>query len=113
MQKHLKHVIIGVAGGVVLALFLQVIHWITGSNAYILLYNVDYIPILKETDNEVLVGILFHFVFCIASVALLYPILNYVSLEDSLWAYVFIYTGGSGLLYSLTGLTERPHNWET
>ncbi|GAA0436622.1 hypothetical protein GCM10008983_11680 [Lentibacillus halophilus] len=108
MRTYGKLTLIGIIGAAVLAVFLQAIHSLTGSNAYILLYNIDYIPLLKAWDQRPVVGVIFHIIFCIASVILLYAMLKMVHLQRSLTAYVLIYTMGSAMLYPLTGLSNHP-----
>ncbi|WP_245183502.1 hypothetical protein [Lentibacillus salicampi] len=87
---------------------LKAVQLLTGSQAYVLLFNTDYVPLLHDWGPENIGGIAFHFVFCIASVVALFYLLIIIRAERSLTAYFLIYTAGSAILYSLTGLTERP-----
>lgn len=61
----LKLFTIGVIAGFILAGFLIFIHLLTGNEAYILLFNVDYIPILKDFPYETATGLMLHFVICV------------------------------------------------
>ncbi|GKV54136.1 hypothetical protein NCCP2222_00830 [Sporosarcina sp. NCCP-2222] len=101
-------VIIGILAGVLLAGLLQLVYVATGNKAYTLLYNVDYIPILSKWESYPIIGISFHFVFCIASVVGLYFILSLVQLEKRILPYFLTYTAGSGILYFLTALSDKP-----
>ena len=108
MKRLLQLIGIGIASGAVLAILMQVIHSLTGSEAYILLYNVDYFPIIHIFKDSMWFGIVFHFVFCIASVIGLFYLLKCIGWQYKIWPYIVIYTGGSGVLYFLTLLTDRP-----
>ena len=101
-------IIIGIIAGLALAVLLKMIYVATGNKAYILLYNVDYIPILDKWKSNEAVGIAFHFTFCIASVIGLYFILQRLHMEQQILPYFLTYTVGSGILYFLTALTNRP-----
>ncbi|MFS0575013.1 hypothetical protein AB1K83_05235 [Sporosarcina sp. 179-K 3D1 HS] len=108
MKQLLKLMTIGVLAGCLLAGFLKFIYQTTGNQAYLLLYNVDYIPVLHQWEDVPLFGIFFHFVFCIASVIGLFYILKIFQFEQNVFPYVAVYTIGSGALYFLTLLTEQP-----
>ncbi|WP_243458232.1 hypothetical protein [Sporosarcina sp. Te-1] len=103
-----KLVVIGILAGVALAGLLQLVYEATGNKAYVLLYNVDYIPILNRWESSPFVGNAFHFVFCIASVVGLYFILRLFHIERRILPYFLTYTAGSGILYFLTALSEKP-----
>ncbi len=108
MKQFIQLTGIGVAGGTVLAALMQLIHVAAGSEAYMLLYNVDYWPVIHVFQDVPGFGLAFHFVFCIASVIGLYYILVLFGWQYKLWAYTAVYTAGSGILYFLTLLTELP-----
>lgn len=108
MKTFLQLIGIGIVSGAVLAMIMQIIYSLTGNEAYILLYNIDYFPIIHVFKDSYLFGIAFHFVFCIASVVGLYSILSFWGKQYSSWPYVTVYTAGSGILYFLTLFTDRP-----
>lgn len=108
MKRLVKLAIIGVMAGTVLAAFLKIIQLLTGKQSYVLLFNMDYIPLLKNFDAVFGMGYLFHFVFCIVSVLFLYYLLKLFRKEKSMIAYIILFTLGSATLYSLTALTEQP-----
>ncbi|PIC71200.1 hypothetical protein CSV77_03970 [Sporosarcina sp. P16b] len=108
MKRFLQLVSIGIAGGAVLALLMLVVWAVTGNEAYILLYNVDYFPIIHVFSHVAWFGIVFHFVFCIASVLGLFYLLKFFKWQYNMWPYVVVYTAGSGVLYFLTLLTDQP-----
>lgn len=107
-MRLLKLIIIGVFGGIILALLMQLINIITGNSAYILLYNVDYIPLLKHFKGSLAFGLIFHFMFCIISVIGLFYLLKIFHIENYFLPYLFVYSGGSAILYFLSMLTKRP-----
>lgn len=117
MKDVLKLSISGVVAGIVLMSILKIVQLIAGSDAYVLLFNTDYIPLLPDWGPEDIGGVAFHFIFCIVSVVALFFILGPLQLEKSILPYFLIYTIGSAVLYSLTGLTEReptiddPFSW--
>ncbi|MCM3745293.1 hypothetical protein M3193_14280 [Sporosarcina luteola] len=108
MRKFLQLIGIGIASGIILALLMQLVFELTGNEAYILLYNVDYFPFIHIFKDSSSFGFAFHLVFCIASVVGLFYILTFFNWHYSIWPYVAVYTAGSGVLYFLTLLTEKP-----
>lgn len=108
MKQFSQLIGIGIVSGAVLAALMQVIYTLTGNEAYVLLYNVDYFPIIHVWQDVAWFGIVFHFVFCIASVIGLFYILQFFGWQYRMWPYLAVYTVGSGILYFLTLLTDRP-----
>lgn len=108
MKRPFRLTIIAIIAGTVLAGFLKVIQLLTGKQAYVLLFNMDYIPVLKHVDKILGMGFLFHYTFCIVSVLALYYFLKIFQVEKQIIAYIVIYTIGSAILFSLTALTEKP-----
>lgn len=107
-MRLLKLIIIAIIGGIGLAILMQLIKVITGNKAYILLYNVDYIPLLKQFQDSFIFGLVFHFLFCIISVIGLFYLLKPFQFERNFLPYLLVYSGGSGILYFLSLLTNRP-----
>ncbi|WP_174615571.1 hypothetical protein [Virgibacillus ihumii] len=108
MKQLTKLVFIGIVAGIILAGFLNIIQALTGNQAYILLFNMDYIPILSQWNNISGIGMIFHFTTCIASVGVLYFLLKPVRWHERFLPYFLTYTIGGGILYSLTALTNIP-----
>lgn len=106
-QQLLKLIFIGLISGTVLAAFLIGVYLLTGIEAYYLLFNVDYIPLLKMLQSKIIVEIAFHYFFCIFSVIGLYYMLTFLNKERHVSYYVSIYTLGSASLFFLTGLSEH------
>lgn len=109
MKQLSKLAIIGITAGVILAAFLHIVYGLTGNQAYVLLYNMDYIPVLKEWAAFPIVGVAFHFIICVVSVIILFYFLSWINFDPkSMFPYVFAYTVGGGILFSLTALTDKP-----
>lgn len=108
MKQFMQLIGIGIASGAVLAALMQLVYTLTGNQAYVLLYNVDYFPIIHIWQDSAWFGIVFHFVFCIASVIGLFYIVKLFGWQYKVWPYVAVYTIGSGILYFLTLLTYQP-----
>lgn len=108
MRKFLRLIGIGITSGIILAVLMQLVFALTGNEAYILLYNVDYFPLIHIFKGSASFGFAFHLVFCIASVVSLFYVLTFFEWQYSIWPYVAVYTAGSGALYFLTMLTEKP-----
>ena len=108
MRQFLQLIGIGITGGVVLAIVMQVIYLLTGNQANNLLYNVDYFPIIHIFNDIPWFGIVFHLVFCIVSVFGLFYLLKIIGWHYKFWPYVIVYTAGSGVLYFLSLLTDEP-----
>lgn len=106
MKELPKLTLIAVVAGTVLAGSLLLIYALTGNMAFYLLFNVDYIPVLKSLQPRLVVEIVFHYLFCVASVVVLYYILRVVNLEKRVLIYILVYTGGSGILFYLTIFTS-------
>lgn len=102
-----KLVIIRIITGIVLASLMYGIYFFTGNEAYILLYNVDYIPILQYFQQSTLFDLIFHFSFCIVSVVVLFYLLQKWDLAFRYTPYLIVYTGGAAVLFFLSALTER------
>lgn len=111
MKQFFKLVIIGLTAGSILAAAMTIIYRLTGNQAYILLYNLDYIPVLKIWGTSSIVGLSFHYVTCIVSVLIIFYSLSWLHLDPKAsFPYIFAYTIGGGILFSLTALTAKPPN---
>lgn len=108
LKQILKLSFIGIIAGLILMLVLGLLKFFTGSHAYDLLFNFDYIPGLNELKPVWLIGYLFHFLFCVFSVIGLYYILKNWNLEKKDAPYILVYTIGSGALFFLTALSDQP-----
>ncbi|RLL48368.1 hypothetical protein D8M04_03650 [Oceanobacillus piezotolerans] len=107
MKRVMKLTVIGIIAGIILSGSLKIIQLLTHNDAYILLFNTDYIPLINQLHNWSIVGIIFHFVTCISSVIGLFYILRALGIEYSLLAYILVYTVGSAMLFPLTALSEK------
>ncbi|QAA82021.1 hypothetical protein EI546_09925 [Aequorivita sp. H23M31] len=108
MKKVLKLTLIGIIGGVVLALILWIVLALTGNTAYYLLFNFDYIPWINNLRPIWLWGNIFHYLTCIISVIALFYILNIKGWHKLISPYVAVYTIGGGGLFFLTALSHLP-----
>lgn len=108
MKKVGKLALIGFIAGLVLIAVMKVIQWVTGSPAYVLLFNFDYIPVVNSWEPVWLVGLAFHTLTCVASAVVLYYLLRPFGMEKQILPYVAVYSIGGGLLFSLTALSEQP-----
>lgn len=102
---------IGIVAGAVLEISLKIVQLITGNDAYILLFNLDYMPVLKQWNDTIGAGAAFHYLTCIGSVLFLYFLLRPFRLQYRILPYVLVYGGGGGLLYFLSALTDTPPAW--
>ncbi len=108
MTQSGKLFLIGTVAGAILAGIMQAIHWLTGNEAYLLLYNADYIPVLKNFEHLAAFGLVFHFTFCILGVVALFYILELFKRTHCITPYIIIYTFGAAILFFLTIFTEQP-----
>lgn len=108
MKQLLKLIYLGLFAGIVLAGILILLHTWTNNPAYILLFNVDYIPVLKNLKPNSVIGVIFHFVFCIISVVGLFYLLKMIDRKRQASLYIYIYTFGSAILYFLTFFSVKP-----
>lgn len=108
IKQILKLSVIGIIAGLILMIVLGLLKFFTGSPAYDLLFNFDYVPVLNELKPVWLIGYLFHFLICILSVIGLYYILENWNLEKKDAPYILVYTMGSAALFFLTALSDQP-----
>jgi len=108
MMEFLLLVTVGIIGGTGLSLFMELVRILTGNPASILLYNLDYMPVLRKWNHIRGTGWAFHFATCIASVVVLFYLLQFISWEYYIFPYVVTYTVGSALLFFLSALTKTP-----
>lgn len=106
MQRFVKLTAISVFSGFLLAGILLLVDVTISNKAYILLFNVDYIPYLDHVWSQPGIGIVFHFVFCTISVIGLYVFLMFFHYEKTVLPYIMVYTLGSACLFFLTALTD-------
>src|SRR5699024_12253803 len=90
MNRITRLTTIGVVRGFVLASFLMIIHILTGNQAYILLFNVDYIHVLKDIWSQPGIGIVFYFVFRVICVVALFYVLCLWLLDNRWLWYVLV-----------------------
>lgn len=108
MNKAIKLFSISILGGIILMVVLKIVMLLTGNTAYILLFNFDYVPLLKDLRPVWFFGYLFHFVTCTVSVFALFYILSATKYQKKIWPYVTVYTLGGGALFFLTALSPQP-----
>src|SRR5699024_2732914 len=92
MTIFLKLIIIGLISGMILAASGKIIRLTTGNKAEILLYNMDYMPVLKKWSDKWITGIIFHYMTCIVSAVVLFYMLVPFGWETNIWPYVLVYT---------------------
>lgn len=108
MKQLLKLTAIGLFAGSVLMLVLKIVMVFTSNTAYILLFNFDYIPVIKDLKPIWLFGYVFHFLTCLLSVIALFYILKAWVLQKFIFNYILVYTIGGGALFFLTALSDQP-----
>lgn len=108
MKKLLKLMFTGLFAGFVLMLLLKIVMVFTGNTAYVLLFNFDYVPLIKDLKPIWLFGYFFHFLTCIISVIVLFYILNKWILQKVVFLYILIYMIGGGALFFLTTFSDQP-----
>ncbi len=112
METFLMLILIGAISGLVLAGVMKLVRVATGNKADILLYNMDYIPGLKQWADIRITGLIFHYVTCISSAVILYYLLIPYDLTHAIWPYIFVFGLGGGILYFLSALTRTPPDHE-
>lgn len=108
MATFILLIIIGAISGFILGLVMKIIRLTTGNKGEILLYNMDYIPILKRWADKSITGLTFHYMTCIVSAVVLYYLLIPFGFESAVWPYILVYTVGGGILFFLSMLTPTP-----
>lgn len=108
MKHLLKLIAIGFIAGSVLSLVLKIVMLLSGNTAYVLLFNFDYIPVVKDLKPIWLFGYIFHYLTCVVSVIALFYILKSWTLQKTIWPYILVYCVGGGALFFLTALSDQP-----
>lgn len=107
IRQIIKLIIIGIISGVLLGALLKGIDIITGKKVYILLLNVDYIPIIGEIAMPEWVEFILHLIVSIGLVIVLYYCIEIVRLKNI----VLVCTITCGVigagLYLTTALSTR------
>lgn len=111
MNSYLKEIVqwlgIGILSGIVLAGFLWPFQDLWNIKAYNLLFDVSYIPFLKELGPQWLARSAFHFGTCVCSLTILYYLLSAFGNELKLLWYIGVVGAGSSTLYFLTLLAHN------
>lgn len=109
---NIKLIAIGLTAGAVLAESLRFIHTISDIDAYNLLFNFDYIPVIGiHSNTSGWSGMTFHYFTCVSSVLVSYHFFKIFKLEKKALPYVGLFFIGSAMLYFLTGLSPEPPVW--
>lgn len=108
MKDLLKLTTIGLLAGFILILILKIVMIFTGNTAYVLLFNFDYIPVIKDLKPVWLFGYIFHYLTCLISVIVLFQILKTGNWQKLIFPYILVYTIGGGALFFLTSLSDLP-----
>ena len=107
MKRFSKLLGIGIISGLILGSMLGIIQRFTNKKVYLLLMNVDYIPIVKDWNVGPVMGFIFHLIVSVALVFVLYYVLKKLKLHQKIAIYILVNTLGGALLFSLTALSER------
>lgn len=108
MKNFFKLTGIGLFAGTILIFILKLVQELTGNTAYILLFNFEYIPLIRDLKPVWLFGYIFHFITCVISVIALYFILKIKASQSKVLPYILVYTIGGGALFFLTALSNKP-----
>lgn len=107
LKKTAILLVIGIISGIVLALFLKLIQILTNSTAFVLLFEVGYIPFLNELKPIWLAETIFHFSTSSLSIIVLYWLLSLKQMERNIWAYIALICAGSTALFLLTIFSDK------
>lgn len=112
VKRFITLILIGIVGGTVLAELLRLVYLLLKINAYNLLFNFDYIPIIgKYSHTNEWTGMVFHYLTCIVSVIVSYYVFKKYGMEKDLLPYLALFFVGSMMLYFLTGLSSEAPAW--
>jgi len=76
MKRFSKLLGIGIISGLILGGILGIVQQFTNKKVYLLLMNVDYIPIVKDWNVGPVMGFMFHLIVSVAIVFVLYYVLK-------------------------------------
>lgn len=103
----MKLMVIGLFLGVVLGGSLKLAQALSGKKVYVLLLNVDYIPMLKELQMDEAEEFLLHLFVSIILVPVLYFLLKRINIHRKIFPYIIINLLIGGLLFCTTVLSGR------
>ncbi|CAM3477301.1 hypothetical protein GCM10009865_12620 [Aeromicrobium ponti] len=108
-EKLAKGIIAGGMSGIFLGLFLKIIEVITEVKVYVLLLNVDYIPLLKEFSFPEPLEFLLHLIISVIVAAALFSIIKKYqwTQKQIIFRTIFISFLIGVLLYPTTVLSDR------
>src|SRR5699024_12362593 len=98
-MRFLQLTLISLIASIGLAASMYGIYQWTGNEAYRLLYNADYIPILRQFEHLKYFGFTFHIVFCFICVFGVFYVLHFFGRQCVVLHYVIVYSGVSSVLY--------------
>lgn len=103
-----KTVLSGLTSGVILGLFLKLMEYLTGKKVYILLLNVDYVPLLKDYNTTELFEFVLHLVISILlALALRIFLLKNMTMKDARRFVLWISSMIGVILYPTTMFSDR------
>lgn len=108
MKLFIRVLVTGLLAGAFLGVMLKIVEQLTGEKVFILLINVDYIPVMQDWKMTGEQEFMLHLLVSVVLVFVLY-----FSLENSshqLVLYIVINTAVGGLLFLTTTLSERTPN---
>ncbi|MCM3398769.1 MULTISPECIES: hypothetical protein [Oceanobacillus] len=97
----------GIISGLVLGIFLKMVELFTGKAVYVLLLNVDYIPIIKEWNMHEAIEFGLHLIVSIILVLCIYFLLERWKLQNQMLPYIIVNVLIGCILYFTTQLSER------
>ncbi|MFD1037000.1 hypothetical protein ACFQ3N_00975 [Virgibacillus byunsanensis] len=107
MKLQYRLLIVGIVAGLILGGFLKVIERLTGEKVYILLLNVDYIPVLKNWEMQESIEFLLHIVVSSILVFVLYYALDSIKVTHKTSLYIFLNTVIGMALFLPTSLSVK------
>lgn len=107
MKRLWKLISVGVISGFILGGFLKMVEHDTGKAVYVLLLNVDYIPVIKDWNMNEAVEFGLHLLVSVLLVLCIYFLFKRWKLQNQILPYIIVNVLIGCVLYFTTQFSER------
>ncbi|PAV31471.1 hypothetical protein CIL05_02110 [Virgibacillus profundi] len=107
MKILMKLIAAGLISGITLGGFLKLVEGISGKFVYVLLLNVDYIPIVRDWQMNEIIELTLHLIVSILLVIVLYYLFKVMNIHTKIYPYVVVNMLVGGVLFLTTAFSQR------
>ncbi|WP_339226425.1 hypothetical protein NSQ77_12890 [Oceanobacillus sp. FSL K6-2867] len=107
MKQLWKLISIGSISGIILGIFLKLVERSTGETVYVLLLNVDYIPVIKDWNMQEAAEFGLHLVVSVLLVLCIYYLFKRYKLQNQMLPYIIVNIVIGYFLFFTTQFSDR------